>query len=169
MIYEMISYRTGRGLTYQHVPKKCIQMWCCLQEKGGFRLTKGQVSPEASSIDVCFNMGGSLRPIEKHWVDEMETTSFIVYTCIYIHICVYYICMYKYIYVYMYIYIYVCFPFLTWPTMFPFLSPFFHVFPGKFARPRCAATTNTSAPAEACLRLAVAQLGLWRSFWINVI
>ena len=62
----MISYRTGRGLTYQHVPKKCIQMWCCLQEKGGFRLTKGQVSPEASSIDVCFNMGGSLRPIEKH-------------------------------------------------------------------------------------------------------
>ena len=66
MIYEMISYRTGRGLTYQHVPKKCIQMWCCLQEKGGFRLTKGQVSPEASSIDVCFNMGGSLRPIEKH-------------------------------------------------------------------------------------------------------
>ena len=38
----------------------------CLQEKGGVRLTKGQVSPEASSIDVCFNMGGSLRPIEKH-------------------------------------------------------------------------------------------------------
>jgi hypothetical protein len=37
-----------------------------LQEKGGVRLTKGQVSPEASSIDVCFNMGGSLRPIEKH-------------------------------------------------------------------------------------------------------
>ena len=77
----------------------------CLQEKGGVRLTKGQVSPEASSIDVCFNMGGSLRPIEKHWVDEMETTSFIVYTCIYICKCVYYICMYKYIYIYICIYI----------------------------------------------------------------
>ena len=102
----MISYRTGRGLTYQHVPKKCIQMWCCLQEKGGFRLTKGQVSPEASSIDVCFNMGGSLRPIEKHWVDEMETTSFIVYTCIYIYVNVY-IYVYIYIYTYVYIYIYV--------------------------------------------------------------
>ena len=102
-----------------------------------------------------------------------------VYLClhIYIHMYIYiymyiiYVCIYicMYIYIYMYIYICMCFPFLTWPTMFPFLSPFFHVFPGKFARPRCAATTNTSAPAEACLRLAVAQLGLWRSFWINVI
>ena len=78
----------------------------CLQEKGGVRLTKGQVSPEASSIDVCFNMGGSLRPIEKHWVDEMETTSFIVYTCIYICKCVY-LCLHIYIYIHMYIYIYV--------------------------------------------------------------
>ena len=108
-----------------------------------------------------------------------------IYTYVYIYICILYMyvyiyiyvcmCIYIYIYVciyiYMYVYIYICmcFPFLTWPTMFPFLSPFFHVFPGKFARPRCAATTNTSAPAEACLRLAVAQLGLWRSFWINVI
>ena len=90
-----------------------------------------------------------------------------VYMYIYIYVYIIYACINKYIYIY--VYIYVCFPFLTWPTMFPFLSPFFHVFPGKFARPRCAATTNTSAPAEACLRLAVAQLGLWRSFWINVI
>ena len=86
MIYEMISYRTGRGSDISTCTKEMYtNVLLRLQEKGGVRLTKGQVSPEASSIDVCFNMGGSLRPIEKHWVDEMETTSFIVYTCIYIY------------------------------------------------------------------------------------
>ena len=106
MIYEMISYRTGRGSDISTCTKEMYtNVLLCLQEKGGVRLTKGQVSPEASSIDVCFNMGGSLRPIEKHWVDEMETTSFIVYTCIYIYVNV---SIYVYIYIYIHMYIYIC-------------------------------------------------------------
>ena len=72
-----------------------------LQEKGGVRLTKGQVSPEASSIDVCFNMGGSLSPIEKHWVDEMETTSFIVHL-VYFKNLVFPVYIFTYVYTYIY-------------------------------------------------------------------
>ena len=76
-----------------------------------------------------------------------------------------YIYMYVCIYIYMYVYIYVC---VSHFSLDPPCSHFFRhsstCFPENLPGLAAQQTTNTSAPAEACLRLAVAQLGLWRSF-----
>ena len=67
MIYEMISYiqKLGRVRNINMYQRNVYKCGVVSPRKGSVRFTKGQVSPEASSIDVCFN-GGSLRPIEKH-------------------------------------------------------------------------------------------------------